>query len=146
MLFGFSEWVVKRINVLSACRLRRLARRQDGAVTVEAVLWVPFFVILFIILTDVSIIFFNQSRIVRVLQDANRNMSIGRFDTVQQTQDFIVNTLNALSFSAEATTSITAGLISSTVTVPVGDLDVFGLIGSFAGISVTVSAQHLSEI
>lgn len=137
---------MKLINVLSACRLRRFARRQDGAVTVEAVLWVPFFIIFFVILTDVSMIFFNQSRIVRVLQDANRNMSIGRFDTVQQTQDFIVNTLNSQSFSAEATTSITAGLISSSVTVPVADMDVFGLIGSLAGISVTVSAQHLSEI
>lgn len=125
--------------------LRRFVRKEDGAATIEAVLWLPFFLMLFGLLADVSMIFYNQSRLLRIVQDANRNMSIGRLADSNATMNFVVTQGGIVSPHVTSTSSVTAGLITTTATVPIEDLDLFGVASVFHNVNMTVRAEHLME-
>jgi len=135
-----------RCRLNSARSLARFANREDGTATIEAVLWLPFFLALFGLLADVSMVFYGQSRILRIAQDANRNMSIGRLATPADTQNFVITQLGGLGGVATASTTVTAGLITTTVSIPMTALDMFGMAGIFKGAQMNVRAEHLMEI
>lgn len=59
--------------------LKRFRRDERGSATIEAVLWLPMFVIFFVMIADVSLVFFRQTEVMRVVQDGNRALSVGRF-------------------------------------------------------------------
>ncbi|MCB2129198.1 MAG: pilus assembly protein [Rhodobacteraceae bacterium] len=122
-------------------------RNEDGAATIEAVLWLPFFILLFGVLVDVSMIFNGQSRLLRIVQDANRNMSIGRLTTTSDTEDFVLARVASIARNPQVSTTYIAGtgLISTTLTVPISDLDIFGAATVFNGVNMVVSAEHLME-
>lgn len=128
-----------------AGKWHRFLRKEDGAATIEAVLWLPFFIMLFGLLADVSMVFYNQSRLLRIVQDANRNMSVGRLTDVQETEDFVETVAQSVSSRVTATTSVTAGLITTIATVPMQDLDLLGMAGVFRGVTMTVRAEQLME-
>lgn len=129
--------------------IRRFTRKEDGAATIEAILWLPFFLALFGLLADVSMIFHSQSKLLRIVQDANRARSIGRFGTDDQTDgrtvDFVLAQVGAISGDPTASSGETAGLITTSVSVPISDLDMFGVAGVFKGVRMTVWSEHLSE-
>ena len=125
--------------------LHCFVRKEDGSATIEAVLWLPFFLMLFGLLADVSMIFYNQSRLLRIVQDANRNMSVGRLVDSEATIEFVEAQGHAVSPNITSTSSVTAGLITTTATVPMEDLDLFGVAGVFRNVNMTVRAEHLME-
>ncbi len=125
--------------------LRKFSREDDGAATIEAVLWLPFYIMLFGLLVDVSMIFHGQSKLLRIVQDANRNMSIGRLTTTAAVQDFVIARAGTMSKDPKATTVTSAGLILTTASVPMTDLDLFGVAGVFKNVRMTVQAEHLME-
>jgi Flp pilus assembly protein TadG len=131
----------------TAMRMRFTAftRDDDGAATIEAVLWIPFFLTLFMALADISMIFNGQSRLQRIVQDANRNLSIGRLRTEADTEAFILSRAQPIAPHATAHTTVTAGLITSSLSVPIEDLDVVGVVAAFRGSSLTVRSDHLME-
>ena len=59
--------------------LKRFRRDERGSATIEAVPWLPLFVIFFVMIADVSLVFFRQTEVLRVVQDGNRALSVGRF-------------------------------------------------------------------
>ncbi len=122
-------------------------RDESGAVTVEAVLWVPFFIIFMTLIADVALIFHGQARALRIVQDANRNFSAGIYTSAQETSDVIVARLAAenLTSNAQAVTQLSGGIITSVVQVPTGDLDVVGVLTSLASIDMQISSQHVME-
>lgn len=127
-------------------RIPCFVRSESGAATVEAVLWLPMFVMIVALLADVSMMFHGQSRLLRVAQDANRNLSVNRLTSEAEAQEFVVTQLSKVSPNTLATTSISStGLITTTVSVPLNDLDLFGIAKIFSGARMSVSAQHLSE-
>src|SRR5690606_906562 len=126
-------------------RIPCFVRSESGAATVEAVLWLPMFVMIVALLADVSMMFHGQSRLLRVAQDANRNLSIGRLKDEAATQAFVIAHLSNVSPHTMAATSVTAGLITTTVSVPLNDLDLFGIAKIFSGARMTVQAEHLME-
>ncbi|OYX41931.1 MAG: hypothetical protein B7Z02_13660 [Rhodobacterales bacterium 32-67-9] len=126
-------------------RSSRFAKSEDGAATIEAVLWLPMFVMLVALLADVSMMFHGQTRLLRIAQDANRNMSIGRLVTTTDTENFVLAHANEVSPNPLAATTLTAGIITTTVSVPLVDLDLFGVAGIFSGARMTVRAEHLME-
>lgn len=126
-------------------RLSSFSRSDDGAATVEAVLWLPLYVMLIALLADVSMMFYGQSRLLRIAQDANRNMSIGRLVSTADTENFVLARASELSPHSMAATDLTAGIITTTVSVPLVDLDLFGVAGIFSGARMTVRAEHLME-
>ncbi len=58
-------------------KLRRLAVRDDGTATVEAVLWLPVFLLFFCLVADAALVFYNKNQIHRLVQDTNRRLSVG---------------------------------------------------------------------
>lgn len=137
-------------QMIQVCsRLARVAgrfrRRTDGAATVEAVLWLPVFVFLFGLLSDTALLFGSQSRVLRVVQDANRAMSVGRFMSTDATETFIRQQISGLSPNAIVSTTVDQGVILSRVTIPASDITVTGIVTAFADLEVNVTAEHMSE-
>ncbi len=126
-------------------RIRRLVRKEDGSATVETVLWIPVFAFLLFLMADAAIIFGGEARILRVVQDANRSLSIGRFRTPEETEAFILQQIGGLTANATAETTVTDGLIVSRVILPASDLSATQLIPAFAGLQLSIVAEHLSE-
>lgn len=126
-------------------RFRKNVRQEDGAATVEVVLWLPVMALLFALVADTAMIFGAQAQVVRVVQDGNRAMSTGRIRDPVLVQDTIKAQINGISPGAVVTTTNVDGLISTTVAMPVEDLTATGLVDAFANLTVRVRAQHLSE-
>ena len=125
--------------------LAKFRNQETGAATVEFVIWIPMIALVFAIVADTAMIFGGQAQVLRVVQDANRAMSIGRLRTVAETQDMILAGIINIAPHASVTTTVDAGLISSTVLIPVTDLTATGLVDSFTNFNVAVFAQHLAE-
>ena len=118
---------------------------ESGAATVEFVLWLPVMAAIFGLVVDTSIIFGDQSQILRVVQDVNRAVSIGHVRTSDDAEAMIMAAIDDVTPNASVETTLSNGIITSTVTIPVSDLSVTNLIDVFHDFNVTVSAQHLSE-
>lgn len=133
-----------------AAKLRKYgkfpARNEDGSATIEVVLWLPVLVGLFTLIVDASVMFHNHSSVTRMVQDANRAFSVGRYETVDEVEAELLSRLHNLSERATAQTSLNNGLIDTVVLVPAGDLDVIGIFEGLTNFSFTIRAQHLQEI
>ena len=123
---------------------KKFLRRDNGAATIEVILWLPFFLALFSLMVDISMIFNNQSRIMRIIQDGNRNYSIRRLNTNAETETYVENRIAPISSNASAVTTNVAGLITTTVTVPLADLDLLGIAYVFNN-SWRITADQLDE-
>ena len=126
-------------------RVMRFARREDGTASVESVLWMPIFIALFGLMVDTSLIFFGQSKVLRVIQDGNRNLSIGRLDGEAGAEAYIENTLAALNVTADVTSTVTAGVVHTRVQYDAAQLQALGFFSSLLNLKVTVSADHMLE-
>lgn len=126
-------------------RLQSLATREDGNATIEAVLWLPFFLAAFTFVADTTMIMHSQSAMLRIVQDANRALSIGKFQSENATEAYIEAALDYVTENAVATTSIVDGIITTTVAAPAADLDLMGMFAGLTSINVHVRAQQLLE-
>lgn len=136
--------------MVSVSVLRRVAaflRKQEGAVTVEGVLWVPIYGLMLILIADTALMFNGQAQAQRVIQDVNRLASSGYYLTEQEVEERGKAVLAHLSENArvEATIDTVNHTISTVATIPAADLMAIGWIPQFANIDVTVTAQHLIE-
>jgi Flp pilus assembly protein TadG len=120
-------------------------KKEDGTATVEAVIWLPLFFLVLFLMVDAAMIFAGQSQALRVVQDANRNMSIGRFRTAAETEAYIEQQLARLSAGVNAISTVTAGVVTTTVSLPARDLQFSGFFIPFMEGTLSVSADHLIE-
>lgn len=120
-------------------------REEWGSVTFEAVLWVPMFAFLLWLLTETAMIFGGETRILHVVQDANRLYASGYFQTAAATENFILGRLPEWSGSMVVTTSESNHIIRTFVTIPVTKLTGINVIKQFSGFSVTVASEEVSE-
>lgn len=120
-------------------------RKDDGAATIEFVLWLPVMAFLLGLVADTAMIFGGQAQVLRVVQNANRATSIGLIRSAEDTQRAILDGIVQIAPNASVTTSVNGGLITSTVLIPVTDLTATGLVDAFTDFNVAVFAQHLSE-
>lgn len=123
----------------------RFSRDESGNATVEFVLWLPMVLLAFGLTVDVSMIFHSQSEVLRIVQDANRNASIGRLRTAAETESYVEARLHNASAGANASSSITAGVITTTVTYPARDFQILGFFKQFNDLQITVNSEHLLE-
>ena len=124
--------------------LRRF-RREDGAVTVEAVLWVPFFVIVLTMVADAALIFFGQARALQVAQDVNRALSVGTLASTDDAKTYIENTLATMSPNATSQTVTNDGIVTTVVSLPASDLAAVGFFTSLTSFQMQVVAQMVQE-
>jgi len=119
-------------------------RQEAGAASVEAVLWIPFFVFCLTLIADGALIFYGQARALEVAEDANRSYAIGELtkdDAIAQ----IKSRLSRISPNAQAHINNDKGLITTIVTVPTGDLDAVGFVTSLASINMQVISQMVRD-
>ena len=105
----------------------------------------PIFVLILCLVSDAALIFGKQAQVMRVVQDANRAMSIGRIMNTADAQTYVQQRIATLSPNATVATVLQSGIIVTTVTMPSSDLTATGLISSFTSINVRVTAQQMSE-
>ncbi len=122
-------------------------RDESGSQTVEAVIWLPIFFTLLALVINVSMVFFDQSQILRVVQDANRAMALGMFSTTGEVETYIVYKLAFMTDQFDVSAALEGGFVTTTVIVPAMELMPVKLpVGDyFSDTSVTVVASHLVE-
>ncbi len=125
-------------------------RGEDGGTTVEAVLWMPFFVALMALIVDASMLFNSQAQMLRFVQDANRAYSTGQIEETTGIQTLLQAQLAPLSNRVTVTpvldtTTIPSGIIRTTVSIPAADLNSIGLITALMNFDLSVTAQHYVE-
>ena len=125
--------------------LNKFTRSDDGTATVETLLWFPLFIAVFGLMLDVAMIFHGQAKVLRVTQDGNREYSIGRLTTPAATETYIESVLAQLNIQANATTTEVAGVAHTIVTDPANQLQVLGYFTAFAGLTISVTAEHMIE-
>ena len=105
---------------LRKCRVKipTFTRREDGAVTVEIVLWVPFFVLACMAGGQFAMIFFGQAVALDAAQQATRAYSIGDLTSEAELRAFVQDALSTLSANVDVKTSVTDNLITTYVRVP----------------------------
>lgn len=118
---------------------------EDGAVTVEAALWLPFFVAILTLVADAALIFYGQARTLQVTQDANRAFSTGAIQTPAEVATYIRTALAPLSHNVSATTNFNDGLITTVVNVPTRDLSAVGFFSSLTTGNMQVVAEMVRE-
>lgn len=119
---------------------------EEGSATIETVIWIPIFMFILALIINVSIVFFTESQILRVVQDGNRAFSLGRFEKVEEVEEYVLERLSYLDASLDIETVIASGQITTKLTAPATELMPFRFMsGVFDNVRVGVSAQHIVE-
>lgn len=126
---------------------RRFWSREDGSVTIEALIWTPIFVVLMALTINVAQVFFHQSQILRVVQDTNRGVSLGRFANGAEAEAYITSALGYMTDEITVTSDIADGFVTTRVIVPALQLMPMRFLESyFEETNVTVVGSQLMEI
>jgi len=125
--------------------LRRFRKDQDGTATIESLLWMPIFFFLFILITDVSFLFYGKAQTLRIIQDGNRAYSVNRFDTDAEASAYIQGQIRVFSPLATVVTTVTNGIIQTSATLPASDLMAVGTIPNFVSSEISVTSQQFME-
>lgn len=126
-------------------RLRKdFVRDEDGAVTIEGLLWMPMFFYILALSVDVTMIFHAYSRIIRVVEDVNREISIGRITTIEEGKARIAASLSGYD-GLKSQIGVIDNVVVTNVSVPVTSLVVLGAIKPILGNSVEVKTQQYVE-
>lgn len=121
-------------------------KKEDGGATVEVIIWMPFFIVLFSLVAETALIFGGKARVLRVIQDVNRAVSVGRIRDLEVAEQQIKMALVNLAPRAEVTTQVIDGIIQTEVVVFVSDFSTLSLIDAFDNVKMSVVAQHFAEI
>lgn len=140
-----SEWSRRFLRIQTRAVGARLRADESGTTTVSFVLWLPVFMMVLAMVADGSLAFGKRSNILRVIQDTNRAVSVGRITDLEEAKTQIKQKLASIAPSAEVATVVQSGVIISTVTVPLIELTSLGLLSRLIDGNVVVSSQHLSE-
>lgn len=125
--------------------LRRIRRAEEGGATVESVLWLPVFILFFMMVFEVSMVFQRQTDVLRVVQDSNRALSVGRLSSTEDLMDAIENRIAYLSTNATVSSTIDGGVVTTEVLIPINDLVVVGMFGFLSNYNVGVNSQQFIE-
>lgn len=126
-------------------RSKKFSANESGSATIEAVLWFPMFVLLLVMVADVSFVFFGQAQAMRILQDGNRAFSVGRITSESDTEVFVVSALAPLTPNPTVTTSLSQGVITTIAEIPVSDLAKIGGFSFLSGYNIIVKSEHFLE-
>lgn len=124
---------------------RAFLRQEKGTATVEFVIWLPIVMLVFALVVDVSMVLGAEAQALRVVQDANRGLSVGYFLEIEDAKAFVLTQVEPLSSNATIDITVTNGVINSRLTMPAADLMATGFYDNLLKIDVTVVAEFLSE-
>ena len=133
---------------MASSPFRRFLSREGGSMSVEAVLWLPMFLVLIIMIVDTSLVFSRRAQALRVVQDANRGMSMYRLTSEAETMDYILSRVRQFSPTAQVGTVMdpTNRVIRSALAMPLHELDALGFFDMFPNQYVVIALYHAREI
>ncbi len=127
-------------------RLGRFVSDQDGSYTIESIIWLPIYVFVLAIMVNVSMVFFNESQILRVVQDGNRSFSVGRIDTLEAAEQYVRDRLAYLDVTPVVNSQLVDGIIYTDLSIPATELMPFSILHKFfQNTNIVVSAQQIVE-
>lgn len=125
---------------------RGFLRDDRGSFTIEALIWLPIFVVVMCMTADTAMIFAKQSQVMRVVQDANRSFAVGKFADGTATAAYILTNVQTISPGATAVSNLVNGIITTTVTMPARELMATGMLPMLSGATVRVVLQQMKEV
>jgi len=128
-------------------RRRGLAKSDDGAVTVEFMLWMPLIFTIILFTVDVALIYLKQADMWTVARDQSRRMSVDSTYNPTQAQ------VRALLFSSlsSATVTTSGATVAGTdkvvtIQVPLCTASLFGVVGCYDNsLNLTARVTMASE-
>ena len=120
-------------------------RDESGTLSVESVLWLPIYILFFALIADVSMVFHNQTKAMRIVQDANRLASRGILEDAASVRETVEARVRTISANAEVTSAFGVDTVATTVVMPARDMTMIGLVGALSTLNVTISSMHLVE-
>ena len=124
---------------------RRFLRSESGGVTVEAAIWLPFWILLLFGLAQTAFIFHGQARALDVAQEATRAYAIGEYTSEAEVKTFVKANLSSLSKRVTVASTSSGGIITTTVTIPALDFGI-GIFRSLGNFDLTVTSQRVKEV
>jgi Flp pilus assembly protein TadG len=126
--------------------LTRFKEDERGVATIESLLWMPLFFYLFILITDVSFIFYGKAQGLRAVQDGNRAFATNQLDR-DEAEQRILTKLNSFAPGSTASTEYdgSTGLITTTATLPAASLMAVGSIPNFINLDIRIRESHYQE-
>jgi hypothetical protein len=126
--------------------LKRFLRSEDGSYTIESVIWLPIYVFILAIMMNVSMVFFTESQLLRVVQDSNRSFSVGRITTLSAVEQYVIDRIAYLGANPVVNSQLVDGIIYTDLSIPAVDLMPFSMLHKFfASTTVVISAQQIVE-
>ena len=125
-------------------RSSRFVRREDGAATIEAILWLPMFFYILALSVDVTMVFHGYSRVIRAVVDVNRGLSVGRITSIDEGKTKIKSILSNYK-NVSADIAIVDGVVVTNVAVPVSSMVVLGAVTPMMNKYIQVKTQQYVE-
>jgi Flp pilus assembly protein TadG len=131
----------------------RFAGDEDGAVTVEAVLWIPFFFFVLMLMTDTSMAFFSKAQAYRIIENGNRAFAIKANTTDTATEDWVKTQFQNQFPRAKTDPALVVdtvpdkatGTVATTLTYRARDVVMFNTLGVLGNWTMTVQAKQYVE-
>ena len=115
-----------------------------GGVTIEAALWIPFWIFFLFGLAQTAFIFHGQARMLDVAQDATRAYAIGYISSTSALETSVRDALSTFSDNITVNTSETDGIVKTVVTIPAMDFGI-GVFKSLEAFDLRVASQAVKE-
>ncbi|MEE4235430.1 MAG: hypothetical protein V2I51_01780, partial [Anderseniella sp.] len=126
--------------------LRAFYRSENGSYTIESVIWLPIYVFILAIMMNVSMVFFNESQLLRVVQDANRSFAIGRISTLAAVEQYVTERIDYLDVTPAVSSQLVDGIIYTNLSITATQLMPFTMLHEFfSGTEIVISAQQIVE-
>lgn len=126
-------------------RLNHLWSDTKGAASIETVIMLPVMLSMLFLTVDASMTFAHHTQIVRTVQDANRQLSVGRLTTEAQLVELIKARLSPVAPNARIVADIDGGTVTSRVTFPLSDVLTFGAMTKMDKFTLSVQAENYIE-
>ncbi len=122
-------------------------KSETGNATIEAVLWIPFFVFLLMTVAQLGMLFYGQSMTLSLAQEATRAYSVGELATGAEVENYITSRMANVSDGLAISSTVQGATITTVVKIPAG---YFGgplsLFTDFSGLEIAVVAQQTKEL
>lgn len=136
-----------RTRLHAALRIlpRRFRRSEDGNATIELALWFPFVIAAFALAADVALVFVSYSAANRIVQEAGRLYSTGRYKTKAEVENHILVKLQPMAPSVQAFCEGDRGAVITRAAFPVDEVDGAGIFPALKEATIVVESQIYVE-
>ncbi len=127
-------------------RLRNFCKSTSGSFTIESVIWIPMFFILVSFAMNVSMVFFNEAQILRVVQSVSRQHSLGLYRSDVEARADLSARLAYLNANIGVDASKTFNLATASVQVTASDMMPMPFLRvPFEGLTLQIASNHAVE-